>query len=226
MQLETILGLIARASPIVQLVMLVLVLCSLISWLLIFQRYLVIGRGIRELRRFERRFWRGGDILKLYKHYHERSGKLTGVSSVFYDGFTEYSRLSHKKTGPVAVMEGAQRRMRVAINREEEILEAGLGALASIGSVSPYIGLFGTVIGIMTSFLALAVSEQGASIQVVAPGIAEALIATAMGLFAAIPAVLAYNHFHDRVAFLLARYEQFADEFASILHRKLHGGSQ
>ena len=217
--------LIEDASLVVQAVMVVLVLTSFFSWIVIFQRYLIIGRSQSILASFERRFWSGTDLNSLFYEIRDERRTLLGINNVFIDGFEEFSRLIKKKASANATMEGVQRLMRVAINREEEALASGLGFLASVGSVSPYIGLFGTVWGIMNAFLGLAASTEAITINVVAPGIAEALIATAMGLIAAIPAVLSYNYYSGKVDFLLSRYELFSEEFTSILHRRLYSST-
>lgn len=214
--------LVLNASIVVQLAMLVLLAASFFSWLVIVQRYFVINSGVSALDRFERRFWTGTDINDFYYSIREERDYLLGINNVFIDGFEEFHRLNKKKASATAIMEGVQRRMRVAINREEETLGRGLSFLASVGSVSPYIGLFGTVWGIMNAFLALSQSADTLTINAVAPGIAEALIATAMGLVAAIPAVLFYNHFSSKTDFLLSRYDLFSEEFSGFLHRRLH----
>ena len=219
-----ILQLILDATVPVQVVMILLVLASVLSWFWIFQRYFIVARSMRVLKDFEDEFWSGSDLQNIYQRLEE-SSRLIGVNNVFFDGFREFMRLRQKRAASSATLEGVQRTMRVAINREEELLQKGLSALASVGSVSPYVGLFGTVWGIMNSFLSLAASTEAATITTVAPGIAEALIATAMGLMAAIPAVLAYNYFVNKSELLLSRYEVFAEEFSSILHRQLYSGA-
>lgn len=219
-------GLIQNASLLVQLVMLLLLLASVISWVMIIQRGLYLSRAKRSLSGFERRFWSGADLNQLFREGSVRAerGKMDGVESIFRAGFTEFTRLRQQgRSGPEAVMEGSERAMRVALSREQERLELNLPFLASVGSVSPYVGLFGTVWGIMNSFRGLATMHQ-ATIATVAPGISEALVATAMGLFAAIPAVLAYNRYAAKAEWLLSSYETFAEEFSSILHRKVHSG--
>ena len=213
---------IREASPVVQIVMACLLFASFSSWIIIFQRYFIINRSRSTLGVFEERFWSGTDLNSLFYAIREDKESLTGINNVFVDGFEEFGRLVKKRASPDAIMEGVQRLMRVAINREEEMLSAGLAFLASVGSVSPYIGLLGTVWGIMNAFLGLASSTDAVTINVVAPGIAEALVATAMGLVAAIPAVLSYNYYSSKVDLLLSRYELFSDEFTSILHRRLH----
>ena len=188
-------SLISHASLVVQLVMLTLVAASVISWVMIFQRSTAIRAAKRALDNFEDRFWSGIDLSKLYRQAGSNLDPDSGLEQIFRAGFKEFSRLRQQPgVDPDAVMDGVSRAMRVAISREEEKLETALPFLATVGSTSPYIGLFGTVWGIMNSFLGLSQVQQ-ATLATVAPGIAEALIATAIGLFAAIPAVLAFNHF-------------------------------
>ncbi len=217
-------SLVANASLFVQLVMLILFLASVVSWVMIIQRGIYQSKAQRALNAFEKEFWSGVDLNQLYRQGNEKSSRLdvAGVENIFRAGFKEFTRLRQKgSVDPDAVMEGTQRSMRVALRREEEKLETHLPFLASVASVSPYIGLFGTVWGIMTSFRGLATVHQ-ATLATVAPGISEALIATAMGLFAAIPAVLAYNRYSARAESLGSSYETFAEEFSSILHRQVH----
>lgn len=217
-------GLVLNASLLVQLVMLLLLLTSLTSWAMIIQRGLYLAHAKRSMIKFERNFWSGAELNKLFLdgNVAAQQGKTDGVESIFRAGFAEFSRLRRQgSSNPEAVMEGSARAMRVALSREQERVEMSLPFLASVGSVSPYIGLFGTVWGIMNSFRGLASLHQ-ATIAAVAPGISEALIATAMGLFAAIPAVLAYNRYSAKAESLLAGYETFAEEFSAILHRKVH----
>jgi biopolymer transport protein TolQ len=218
-------GLIVEATLPVQLVMLTLLLASVVSWVMIIQRWLVLTAAFRGMVGFEKRFWSGMDLSQLFREgssQQKENVQVGGMENIFRAGFKEFMRL--RQQGGIesdAVMGGAQRAMRVAYSREEEKLEKNLTFLATVGSVTPYIGLFGTVIGIMNSFISLA-SQSQASLQVVAPGIAEALIATAMGLFAAIPAVVAYNRYSSRVESLTNNYLTFIDEFASILHRQVY----
>ena len=215
-------SLISHASLVVQLVMLTLVAASVISWVMIFQRSTAIRAAKRALDNFEDRFWSGIDLSKLYRQAGSNPDPDSGLEQIFRAGFKEFSRLRQQPgVDPDAVMDGVSRAMRVAISREEEKLETALPFLATVGSTSPYIGLFGTVWGIMNSFLGLSQVQQ-ATLATVAPGIAEALIATAIGLFAAIPAVIAYNRFAARGEMLIGRYYTFADEFQAILHRKVH----
>lgn len=217
--------LIANAGVLVQLVMLLLAAASVVSWALIFQRVQVFHKAKRAQLAFEERFWSGMDLGQLYKEVNADPMPFSGMESVFRAGFKEFSRLRQQSRDADAVMEGAQRAMRVAFSREQERLEAHLPFLATVGSTSPYVGLFGTVWGIMNSFRGLAQVQQ-ATLATVAPGISEALIATAMGLFAAIPAVIAYNRFAAMSDALLKNYETFAEEFSSILHRRVHNNDQ
>ena len=220
----SITDLILNASPLVQFVMLLLAVASVVSWALIFQRWFALNRVRRDIDDFEDEFWSGIDLNELKTGLDGEETHLTGVESVFHSGFGEYQRLAAQPdTDPDAVMQNVQRAMRVAVTREEERLGRHLPFLATVGSTSPYIGLFGTVWGIMNSFRSLAGMTQ-ATLTAVAPGISEALVATAMGLFAAIPAVIGYNRFAARVEILMRRYEAFADELASILHRVAHTG--
>ena len=221
----SILDLIRNASLLVQMVMLLLTVASVASWVLIFQRWFALNRVQREIDDFEEEFWSGIDLNELKTELDGQADHLSGIESVFVAGFGEYGRLaSQGDTDPDAVMQNVQRAMRVALTREEERLGRHLPFLATVGSTSPYVGLFGTVWGIMNSFRSLANMTQ-ATLAAVAPGISEALVATAMGLFAAIPAVIGYNRFAARVEGLMKRYEAFADELASILHRVAHANT-
>jgi len=214
-------SLIADATILVQFVMLLLFVASIISWVMIVQRGLYLRTASRNLREFEDNFWSGVDLNELYHDSSAQTG-AEGLASVFRAGFREFNRLTQQSSAdPEAVMEGTERSMRVALSREEEKLNRNLPFLASVASVSPYIGLFGTVWGIMNSFRGLA-NVQQATLATVAPGISEALIATAMGLFAAIPAVLAYNRYSASADSVFSGYETFAEEFSSILHRRVH----
>jgi biopolymer transport protein TolQ len=213
--------LIFNASFLVQFVMLILFLASVVSWVMIIQRGLYLREAEYNSRQFENDFWSGIDLNKLYEDIRI-SDAGEGLPEVFRAGFREFSKLSHQAgVEPEAVMEGTERSMRVALAREEEALNQNLPFLASVASVSPYIGLFGTVWGIMNSFRGLA-NVQQATLAVVAPGISEALIATAMGLFAAIPAVLAYNRYSSAAETIYNSYETFAEELSTILHRRIH----
>jgi biopolymer transport protein TolQ len=217
--------LIANAGVLVQLVMLLLALASVVSWALIFQRVQVLRKARQAQYAFEERFWSGMDLGQLYRDVSSNPTPFSGMESLFRSGFKEFSRLRQQSRDADAVMEGTQRAMRVAFSKEQERLEAHLPFLATVGSTSPYVGLFGTVWGIMNSFRGLAQAQQ-ATLATVAPGISEALIATAMGLFAAIPAVIAYNRFSAMSDALLKNYETFADEFSSILHRRVHSSEE
>ncbi|UTF60372.1 protein TolQ [Gilvimarinus sp. DA14] len=217
-------SLIANASLLVQLVMALLFLASVVSWVMIIQRGMYQRNARAKYLAFEKQFWSGIDLNQLYRQSNGKTGKdaVDGVENIFRAGFKEFMRLrSQSSADSDAVMEGCQRAMRVALAREEEKLEANLPFLASVASVSPYIGLFGTVWGIMNSFRGLANVHQ-ATLATVAPGISEALVATAMGLFAAIPAVLAYNRFSARAEAMENQYQTFAEEFSAILHRQVH----
>lgn len=221
----SLIELILNASFAVQLVMFILFLLSIISWVIIVQRWLVLSAASKGVFGFEQRFWSGMDLSQLYKEgtqMQQENIQVVGMENIFRAGFKEFMRL--RQQGLIdgeAVMEGAQRAMRVAYSREEEKLEKNLPFLATVGSVSPYVGLFGTVIGIMNAFLGLAAQAQ-ATLQVVAPGIAEALFATGMGLFAAIPAVVAFNRYSALLDSVTSSYITFTDEFSSILHRQIH----
>lgn len=217
----SIFELIANASVLVQVVMAILLLASLASWVMIFQRWIYLRRISDQVNSFEEHFWSGIDLRELYRELDSEED-LTGIENMFVSAFKEYSRLSEQSGADTdSIMQGVQRAMRVSLNREEEKLETHLAFLATVGSTSPYIGLFGTVWGIMNSFRSLANMSQ-ATLATVAPGISEALVATAMGLFAAIPAVIGYNRFSARVEVLMKRYETFSEEFAAILYRAAH----
>ena len=221
----SILSLIINAGPLVQLVMLLLFLASLVSWWIIAQRVLFFRSARQHQEDFEAEFWSGIDLSHLYREGNTKFDEgmpVGGPEMVFRAGFKEFSRLRQQSgVDPDAVMEGAQRAMRVALSREQDRLDSHLGFLATVGSTSPYVGLFGTVWGIMNAFRGLA-NVQQATLAVVAPGISEALVATAMGLFAAIPAVVAYNRFASMSDRLSSSYETFSEEFSSILHRQAH----
>lgn len=220
----SLLSLITGASLPVQVVMALLLLASLVSWWYIFLKIFMLRRAEAEAEEFERTFWAGGDLTRLYESItvgKRASHLVQGMASIFEAGFKEYARL--KRQGGIEssdLMESSRRAMKAAFNREMDELDAHLPFLASVGSVSPYIGLFGTVWGIMNAFRGLANVAQ-ATLAHVAPGIAEALIATAIGLFAAIPAVIAYNRFASNADRLAVRYESFMEEFTNILQRKV-----
>ena len=217
----SIFELIANASLLVQLVMLLLGIVSIVSWMMIFQKWFSLRRAQIEYEVFEDHFWSGIDLRQFYNEL-ESDEALNGIENIFVLGFKEFLRLSEQsEADPEAVMQGVQRAMRVALNREEARLETNLAFLATVGSTSPYVGLFGTVWGIMNSFRSLANMSQ-ATLASVAPGISEALIATAMGLFAAIPAVIGYNRFSARSDSITDLYQTFSDELITILHRAAH----
>ncbi len=216
----SLISLVSRASTLVQLVMLALLAASVLSWIVIFTKHKVLKVAREDAMRFEDQFWSGINLADLYSRLKKKDNDRRGMARIFESGFAEYARL-HKRTSGSGEMliAGVQRSMKVSLAREEDRLESNLSLLATIGSISPYVGLFGTVWGIMRSFTALG-SVQHATLAMVAPGIAEALIATAMGLFAAIPAVIAYNRYSDQVDRLIGSYENFAEEFSTILQRQ------
>ena len=214
----SILRLIAEATMVVQAVMALLLAASVYSWGIIFRKRKVLRSASDDLQRFDREFWSGGDLAALYKSIEAR-GRAAGIDSIFQSGFREFARLKQQGVDDADVLlEGARRAMKAQQIKEIEHLEQGLSNLATVGSTSPYVGLFGTVWGIMHAFVGLG-SVQQATLATVAPGIAEALIATAIGLFAAIPAVVAYNRYADQVWRLESRYDAFMEEFSTILQR-------
>lgn len=218
MEQMSLLGLMLNASLGVQLVLVILLLASLWSWAIIFRKFRLLGQARADAERFESEFWSGGDLASLYKTLSERGG-ASGMESLFEMGFREFARLRQQGvTGGDTLFEGPRRAMRAAQLKESERLDDQLATLATIGSISPYIGLFGTVWGILHAFVGLG-SAQQATLQMVAPGIAEALVATAIGLLAAIPAVIAYNRFADQVGRLEMRYDAFLEEFSALLQR-------
>lgn len=214
--------LVSNASVLVQLVLVLLLLASLISWTMIFRKRSALQQARRAADDFEERFWSGKDLVSMYDRIISRKQAPAGMERIFEAGFKEFARL-RKQSGivPAAILDGTQRSMRVALSREIDDLELHLSFLATVGSTSPYVGLFGTVWGIMNSFRALGNVHQ-ATLAMVAPGIAEALVATAMGLFAAIPAVIAYNRYSNDVERLINRYDTFMEEFSTILQRQVH----
>ncbi|MGR9115652.1 MAG: protein TolQ [Gammaproteobacteria bacterium] len=214
--------LIKEASFVVQLVMLILVSASILSWTFIFSKHKELEQAATISDEFEEEFWSGVELSELYKKLADPDFEPEGIEKIFLAGYREYSRM-RQKTGvdPEVQVENAQRAMKIELNRELERLDEHLPFLATVGSISPYIGLFGTVWGIMNSFRSLG-NVQQATLAQVAPGIAEALIATAIGLFAAIPAVVAYNRFATRLDRLVGRYELFIDEFVVLLQRQAH----
>jgi biopolymer transport protein TolQ len=218
----SVITLITNASVLVQLVMAGLLIASMFSWYYIFLKVIMLKRATRQADEFERRFWSGAELNDLYQRALGSRDEAGSQERIFEAGFREFVKL-HKQPGMdvSAIMDGTRRAMRATYQRELDYLESHLSFLASVGSVSPYVGLFGTVWGIMNAFRGLANVAQ-ATLGHVAPGIAEALIATAMGLFAAIPAVVAYNRFAGDVNRLATRFESFMEEFSNILQRQVH----
>jgi len=217
----SVLSLVTGASVLVQIVMLMLVLASLFSWYYIFLKVFTFRRAARLADEFEKTFWSGADLNELYQRAIEKRSSASSLERIFESGFREFIKLRKPGMEVGDVMDGVRRAMRATYQREMERLESYLSFLATVGSVSPYVGLFGTVWGIMNSFRSLANVAQ-ATLGTVAPGIAEALIATAMGLFAAIPAVVAYNHFAGDINRIATRCDSFMEEFSNILQRQAH----
>jgi biopolymer transport protein TolQ len=216
-----IIKLVTEASLPVQLVMLLLLVFSFLSWVIIFRKYSQMKAAMENAEAFEERFWSGGDLAGLFREVSGRSADNGGMETIFESGFREFARQRQRKTHDMrVVMEGTERAMRVAGTREIGGLERNLEFLANVGSISPYIGLFGTVWGIMGAFQGLG-EVKDVTIAAVAPHISEALIATAMGLFAAIPAVWAYNRYANKVERVASRYEVFQEEFSSVLQRQI-----
>jgi biopolymer transport protein TolQ len=211
-----------QASVLVQIVMIILLVASFASWYIIFRKRANLNRARRSADAFEEAFWSGRDLATIFQRIDRRDTPLVGMEKIFHAGFREFAKLRQQKGLAVdAIVDSTERAMRIALSRELDALETNLPFLATVGSTSPYIGLFGTVWGIMNSFRALG-NVQQATLAMVAPGIAEALIATAMGLFAAIPAVIAYNRYATQVERLHNRYDTFKEEFSSILERQGH----
>lgn len=209
-----------QASFLVQMVMLILTFLSIASWTLIFQRNRLLNDAHQQAAKFSKKFWSDTDLNQLYQEVgnNNRSG---GLANVFYHGLKEFMRLNQRKDlDPNFILQGSQRAMRIAASKENDNLQKNVSILATIGSVSPYIGLFGTVWGIMHAFVTLG-SVQQATLAMVAPPIAEALVATAMGLFAAIPAVIAYNRFSQKIDELNTSYLRFSEELINILQRQV-----
>jgi biopolymer transport protein TolQ len=218
----TIVGMIANASIVVKVVMAILLLASMLSWTYIFMKLFQVRRARRMADDFEREFWSGSDLVGLYQRAANGRYVTSGMERIFEGGFKEFLKLKGRAGSDVtALLEGTRRAMKATYQREMDALESHLNFLATVGSVSPYIGLFGTVWGIMNSFRGLSNVAQ-ATLAQVAPGIAEALIATAIGLFAAIPAVIAYNRFSHDIDRLAGRYESFIEELSNILQRQSH----
>ena len=218
---HSLLSFFSNAGPVVQIVMAILLIASIISWMFIFQRWNFLSAVRRNMRKFEKQFWSGIDMQQFHQMVNKQN-QVPGLVNLFNAGFKEFLRLNEQTTiSADALIQGVRRAMIAEENRVTESLEAHLPFLATVGSTSPYIGLFGTVWGIMTAFSALGAVQQ-ATIAMVAPGISEALIATAMGLFAAIPAVIAYNRFSFRVDQILNRFDSFTEDFIRVLYHQLH----
>ncbi len=212
--------LIVHASLVVKIVLAILLAVSFMSWMFIFQKWFSIRRANAQTDKFEREFWGGNDLQALYQGAVNNRHTIGSLERIFESGFREFARQRGQKAGEVShIVDSARRAMRATFQREMDYLERHLAFLASTGSVSPYVGLFGTVWGIMHSFRGLA-NVQAATLAQVAPGIAEALVATAIGLFAAIPAVVAYNRYSHDIERLAIRFESFMEEFSNILHRQ------
>jgi biopolymer transport protein TolQ len=218
----SIIHLVVHASILVQIVLALLLIVSLMSWTMIFQKARVLKKARLAADEFEEKFWSGGDLNALYSQVTSGRAMQSGMAIIFESGFKEFVRLRKKENADAtAILDGAQRAMRVSLARETDKLETSLPFLATVGSTSPYVGLFGTVWGIMNSFQGLG-NVKHATLAMVAPGISEALVATAMGLFAAIPAVISYNRYSSDLERLVGRYQAFIEEFASILHRQAY----
>ncbi len=222
---DSLLTLIFNASIPVQLVMLLLLGASVLSWALMYVKRGYIRQSQAEARDFEGRFWSGLNLSDLFSQLSQRQERRFGLEAIFENGFREFARARKADLENSEAVRSAHRAMKVAMAREIEMLDNNLPFLATVGSVSPYVGLFGTVWGIMESFRALAGVQQ-ATLAMVAPGISEALIATAMGLLAAIPAVVAYNKFTSEIDTMIVRYENFLEEFTGILQRQAHAHKQ
>lgn len=218
----SIFHLVTQASFVVQFVMLVLFTASLVSWTFIFSKRKDLNRAVEITDEFEEQFWSGVSLSELYRKLAAKDFEPEGIEKIFLAGYKEFSRMRLSgNVEPAVQVESAQRVMRIELLRELDRLDEHLAFLATVGSTSPYVGLFGTVWGIMNSFMGLGNVKQ-ATLATVAPGIAEALIATAIGLFAAIPAVVAYNRFSTRLDHLTGRYELFVEEFVVLLQRQAH----
>jgi biopolymer transport protein TolQ len=218
----SIFHLVTEASFVVQFVMLILATASLASWTFIFTKRKELNRAVQITDEFEEQFWSGIALADLYRKLSAKDFEPEGIEKIFLAGYKEFSRMRQSgNVEPMVQVESAQRAMRIELSRELERLDEHLSFLATVGSISPYIGLFGTVWGIMNSFMSLGSVKQ-ATLAQVAPGIAEALIATAIGLFAAIPAVISYNRFSTRLDRLTSRYELFVEEFVVLLQRQAH----
>lgn len=211
-----------HADFVVKIVVLILSVASVLSWTFILQRFALFKRIKQESQQFESLFWSGIDLGQLHSQLNSKMDRLQGIANIFQTGFSEFTRLRDSlQNQPEAIMEGTQRAMQISLTREAEQLEKHLPFLATVGSTSPYVGLLGTVWGIMTAFQSLSLTDQ-ATLTMVAPGISQALIATTIGLFSAIPAVIGYNRFTSDLHRLIQSYETFMEEFANILHRRIY----
>ena len=217
----SVIELIINASVIVQLVIFLLLLASIISWMVIFERWIFLNRSKQELIHFEDLFWSDAGLEAVFPQGEEENHVVIGAESIFRSGYQEYKNVKGQDLEPETILEGAERAMRISLSREQSSLEKHLPFLATVASASPYVCLFGTVWGIMNSFRGLAETNQ-ATLSTVAPGISEALIATAIGLFAAIPALIAYNRYTTLVETLVSNFEDFMDEFSIVLHRDVY----
>ena len=217
----SIIDLFINASLVVQLVIFLLLLASIFSWMVIFERWIFLNKSKEELVKFEDSFWSDAGLESVFDQGEDENYISIGAERIFRSGYQEYKNIKSQDLEPETVLEGAERAMRISLSREQTALEKHLPFLATVASASPYVGLFGTVWGIMNSFRGLAETNQ-ATLSTVAPGISEALIATAIGLFAAIPALIAYNRYTTSVESLLSSFEDFMDEFSIVLHRDLY----
>ena len=217
----SIIELFLNASLVVKSVIIILMAASIFSWMLIFERWVYLNKSKDEILIFEENFWSDIGVETLLEKSQQEGHEAIGAECIFQAGYLDFKRLTSQNLDAEIVMESVQRNMRVALSREQVLLEKNLPYLATIASVSPYVGLFGTVWGIMNSFRGLAGASQ-ATLSAVAPGISEALVATAIGLFAAIPALVAYNKFISESDTLLSNFEGFMEEFSAVLHREIH----
>lgn len=217
----SIIELFLNASLVVKSVIIILIAASIFSWMLIFERWVYLNKSKDEILIFEENFWSDIGVETLLEKSQQEGHEAIGAECIFQAGYLDFKRLTSQNLDAEIVMESVQRNMRVALSREQVLLEKNLPYLATIASVSPYVGLFGTVWGIMNSFRGLAGASQ-ATLSAVAPGISEALVATAIGLFAAIPALVAYNKFISESDTLLSNFEGFMEEFSAVLHREVY----
>ena len=216
----SVIDLFINASLVVQLVIFLLLLASIFSWMVIFERWIFLNKSKEELVRFEDLFWSDAGLEAVFDQGEDENHVSIGAERIFRSGYQEYKNIKSQDLEPETVLEGAERAMRISLSREQTALEKHLPFLATVASASPYVGLFGTVWGIMNAFIEIA-QQQNTNLAVVAPGIAEALLATGLGLLAAIPAVVFYNKLNADCDRLVAGYESFADEFSTILNRQL-----